>query len=258
VDLLREFRQRAKAAGAQPPAPPDPAVIELDELEGLAGNERLKRLLELDAQLGESVDRWQAAARRIAERLPAWHRLEVLLRHSEGVESLADARRQAEAIRRDRRLLDEPNLVAPLGREVADALRSEVLAARSRWRQRFDEESSRLDASEPWQRLGEGDRQLIREELQLQVPPEPPLASEDDLVTELSIRPLSSWPERIDAVPTRFAEAQGRAARLLEPSVRTVRVSSATLRTQEEVRAWATSTERRLLEEVALGPIVVG
>jgi len=258
ADLLRELRQRAKAAGGQPPAPSEPAVAELDELEGLAGNVRLKRLLELAAQLGDSVDRWQAAATKIADRRPAWERLEVLLHRGEGVESLVDIRRQAEAIRSDRRLLDEPDLVTPLCREVADLLRGEVRAARSRWSHRFAEESQHLEAAESWQRLDESERARIRAELQLQELSDSPLASDDDLMRELSNRPLVSWPERIDALPTRFAEALNRAARLLEPTIRTVRVSSTTLSTQEEVRAWVTSTEQRLLDEVARGPIVVG
>jgi len=258
AELLRELRQRAKAAGGPPPAPPEPVAPDLDELEGLAGNERLKRLLDLAASLGDSLDRWQATASRLAERRPAWGQLETLLRHGEGLESLAEARRQTEAIRADRRLLDEPNLIAPLGRQVADALRSEVLAARSRWRQSFDRELARLEASEVWPRLPESDRTRLRSELQLNSLPEPSLASEEDLERELSTRPLATWPERIDALPTRFAEAAARAARLLEPTARTVRVASATLRTEEEVRAWVAATEKTLLNELKSGPVVVG
>ncbi len=61
---------------ARPRAPPDLAVAELDELEGLAGNERLKRLLDLAANLSDALDHWQAAASRLAERRPTWQRLE--------------------------------------------------------------------------------------------------------------------------------------------------------------------------------------
>lgn len=258
ADLLRELRQRAKAAGGPPPAPPEPAVPELDELEGLAGNERLKRLLDLAASLTDSLDHWQAAASRLAERRPTWQRLETLLRHGEGLEALADARRQTEAIRVERRLLDEPNLIAPLGRQVADALRAEVMAARSRWRQSFDQESSHLDASEVWARLAEADRTRLRTDLQLNPPPEPSLASEEDLERELTARPLSTWPERIDALPTRFAEAAARAARLMEPTVRAIRISGATLRSEADARSWVAAVEVQLLEELKKGPIVVG
>lgn len=258
AELLRELRQRAKGASGPPPAPSEPAAPELDELEGLAGNERLKRLLDLAASLGDSLDRWQAAASRLAERLPTWQRLETLLRHGEGLEALADARRQTEAIRADRRLLDEPNLIAPLGRQVADALRAEVMAARSRWRQSFDQESARLNTSEVWAGLAEADRTRLRVNLQLNSLPEASLASEEDLERELSTRPLSTWPERIDALPTRFSEAATRAARLLEPTARSVKVSSGTLRNKEDISAWITHTEKRLLEELKMGPIVIG
>jgi hypothetical protein len=257
-EFLRELRQRAKSAGGPRPLPPEPTVPEADELEGLAGNERLKRLLVLAPKLESSLDRWEAAATRIAERLPTWQRLEVLLRHGESLPSLADARQQAEAIRTERRLLDEPDLVAPLDRQVANALRTDALVAHRRWRSVLDHEAALLEEADAWQRLPESDRDQLRSEFRLTPLGEPTLANEDDLIGELTARPLASRPERIEALPTRFAQALERAARLLEPSVHSVKLSSGTLRTDKDIAAWLQQVERRLLEELSKGPIVVG
>jgi hypothetical protein len=257
-DFLREMKQRSAAAGGPPPLPAPPPMAELDELEGHAGNERLKRLLESAPRLEETFDRLQAAAALVATRRPAWERLETLLRHGEKVELLASARQQAEAIRLERRLLAEPDPIAPLRREVVNALRAEILAARTSWREAFARENDRLEASDLWHQLNESQRADIRRNLQLAPLPEPVVGSEDELLAELTARPLTSWPERIDALPTRFTEALSRAAHLLEPTVRLVKVTSPALRTEPEVRAWLDSTEKRLLEELKQGPIIIG
>jgi len=257
-DFLRELRQRAAAAGGPPPLATAPTVSELDELEGLAGNERLKRILENAAKLGEMLDRLQATATLVESRRPAWERLECLVRLGEGLESLTSARRQAEAVRTERRLLAEPDLVAPLRREVADALRAEVLAARTRWHEAFAGESAHLAASEIWRQLTNPQRDEILCDLQLTPLPERSVGSEDELIAELNARPLNSWPERIDALRTRFAGAFTRAARLLEPTVRSVKLTSQALRTEADLRVWLARTEKQLSQELKQGPIVIG
>ena len=55
-----------------------------------------------------------------------------------------------------------------------------------------------------------------------------------------------------------FAEARAEADRLVEPKIRHVKLGSATLRTPDDVKAWAETTERELLEQVRKGPIAIG
>jgi hypothetical protein len=257
-DFLREVKQRAGAAGGPPPLPAPQTIPELDDLEAHAGNERLKRLLESAPNLEQTLDRLQAAAVLAASRRPAWERLETLLRLGESLESLTTVRQQAEAIRAERRLLADPDLVAPLRREVADALRAQLLADRARWRAAFARESAHLASSEIWRQLTDPQHDEIHRDLQLSLLPEPAVSSEDDLIGELIARPLNSWPERIDALPTRFAEAHTRAARFLEPTVRSMKLTSQPLRTEADLRDWLATTEKRLNHEIKQGPIVIG
>ena len=54
-----------------------------------------------------------------------------------------------------------------------------------------------------------------------------------------------------------FVEARAQADKLVEPQTRHIRLESATLRTEQDVLAWAAKTERSLLEQVKKGPIVI-
>lgn len=54
-----------------------------------------------------------------------------------------------------------------------------------------------------------------------------------------------------------FVEARAQADKLVEPQTRHIRLESATLRTEQDVLAWAAKTERSLLDQVKKGPIVI-
>ena len=58
-------------------------------------------------------------------------------------------------------------------------------------------------------------------------------------------------------MPQLFADARIQADKLIEPKTHHVKLGSATLRTPEEVKAWAAKTEQELLEQLKQGPIVV-
>ena len=45
---------------------------------------------------------------------------------------------------------------------------------------------------------------------------------------------------------------------MVEPKTRHVKLDSPTLRTPEDVRAWITTTERELPNELEQGPVMIG
>ena len=68
---------------------------------------------------------------------------------------------------------------------------------------------------------------------------------------------LDNWRTRTAALPQLFASARSQADKLLEPETRHVKLASDTLRTEDDVRAWARKTEQELVEQVKQGPVVV-
>ena len=60
-----------------------------------------------------------------------------------------------------------------------------------------------------------------------------------------------------DALPERFRQVALAAARLLEPKTQRVSLTSATLKTAEDVAAWLAETEAELLTKIKDGPIII-
>ena len=63
--------------------------------------------------------------------------------------------------------------------------------------------------------------------------------------------------DKADALASRFVNAAMKAAKLLEPKTQHVHLSSSTLKTSEEVKAWIAGQEKDLLAKLSEGPIII-
>lgn len=256
-DYLGKLIEFAHKAGGDAPLPPRPATSAIEDLRRLPGNEQLAKILEQQAALKLQAGDWKQAADLAAKRLPVWATLEALRRLGTDLPELSGVSASAEAIRQERRLLDGPDHVAPLVREVSEALRKALTARRQEYREVRDRELQRLEQAEAWKKLsGEQKRQL---QLSHPVPDadSSPLSSEDELIAALQATPLRQWADRRDALAGRIDKVLAEAARLLEPKVQHVRVTSATLRNADDVKTWLASQEAALLAKIKEGPVVV-
>ena len=77
------------------------------------------------------------------------------------------------------------------------------------------------------------------------------------MLTTLDRAPLASWRDKTDALSGRSSQAIAAAAKLLEPKIQTVRLTSGTLKTESEVRGWLSQQESELLSRLKDGPIVI-
>ena len=87
--------------------------------------------------------------------------------------------------------------------------------------------------------------------------PEIRVGTEQELLASLAGISLESWATRRDALPQRFTKALEEAAKLLEPKAVRVSLPSATIRKEEELRAWLDQVEAKLREQLGKGPVIV-
>jgi hypothetical protein len=83
------------------------------------------------------------------------------------------------------------------------------------------------------------------------------VGAEADLIQTLEQTPLPASKTKTDALPQQFARAWIAAAKLLEPKTQRVHLTSGTLKTTEDVKAWLTRTEHELLAKLTAGPVVI-
>lgn len=256
-NYLAKLKELADAAGGEPPLPKRPATGHLETIQGLVGNEQLAAILEQHDILQQQLDDWSALADLAAKRKPAWDMLQVMLSHTRGLPEAEELQKQAEAVLAERRLLDEPDPVQDILRVAVKVLRGALRQAYYNFKEAYNREKAALEGNENWQKLSpEQQQQILAAE---GIASLPRLSIEDDksLLQSLQEIPLSVWKTRADAFPQQFSNAAMSAAKLLEPNTQKVRLTSSILRTEDDVKAWVADTEKRLLENIKNGPIVI-
>ena len=166
-------------------------------------------------------------------------------------------RKQADAVKSERRLLDASDPVPDIRKAAVDALRAAVTAAHAGHEKAYNEQMAALTASDNWRQLKAGQRNQILADEGIDALPALAAGTEAELIRTLGETALPAWKTRTDALPQQFARAAMAAAKLLEPTTQRVHLSSGTLKTEPEVKAWIVSTEKDLLAKLAIGPIVV-
>ena len=255
--LLSHLDELALHAGGDAPLPECPDIRHLSEMKSLAGNEQLLAILDRHDVLAANVDGWTAAGTLAEERLPAFRRLEALLRHAESLDVAKEVKPQIEAIVAHRRLLDASDPVPGLGRSLVAALRTALVEAESRYHQTYEAERQRLEGTESWRTIEQENRDAILARLRIEKATKGAIGTEQEVLESADRISLDDWRTRTAALPQWFADARAEADRLVEPKTRHLKLESTTLRNPEDVKTWTRQTEQRLLEAVEHGPIVI-
>jgi hypothetical protein len=254
LDAMKELAR--KAGGEAPlPSPPNPPL--LGELAGLAGNEQLVAIHAARDELSTWRADWNKRADLIAKRNPRWQALEKLAAQARALPVGAELAPQIEAVRANRALLSDPDPVAPLVSRLTQALREALQEAREAYSTLHQQEKERLGSSEIWKRLAPEQQAEILNHQSVAGVPEVRVGTELELLESLAEISLESWATRRDALPQRFTRVLEEAAKLLEPKAARVALPSATIRSEEELRAWLDLVEAKLREQLGQGPVIV-
>lgn len=259
--FLARVQDLGSGAGGPPPLP-EPPTRELNEIADLArqpaGNEQLYAIREQAEELGARIEAWKAAKDIAERRRTAWALVERLATHSHGMPEAAATLTQVEAVRSQRLLLQEPDLVAPLRQSLGEVLRTAVGTAFTRLDDAVTAALAALEAAPTWAALPEEKRRAILRDVQLDRPVRPSLPDEAAIADLLDRRSLASFAEAADAVPARQRKALEMAAKELEPKLRTLHLPAATLRSPDDLQAWLDRTRAVVEEALAEGPVLVG
>ncbi len=256
LDALVNLSERT---GGAPPLPAPPDTRSVDDLRRLVGAEQLSAILTRKAELEASIEAWSVVSQRAAARREEWDLAAALRQHAESLPGCEEAGRQLDAIAAQRSLLDETDHVAPVVAVLAGALRAAVGSAHAWFMAAVESARQLLEGDATWRMLTEAQRAAILRSVGLDVPSAPQIGTNEELRRSLDARSLRSWSDLADAVPQRTTRALAEAAALVEPTKQptTVVVRRGTLATEADVRTWLADHERRFLEAVRTGPVIV-
>ena len=255
--LLQRLKDLAGRAGGPPPLPEGPDTDHLDALLVLGGNQRFRAVADDHDRLSADFNAWRAAERERAKRETEWAELERLARHADSLAVATEIEPAITAIQTGRQLLDEPDPIAPLLKQVATALRREVLQCADSLASAQRAAVEKLLAWPEWTQLAAGDRQTILRDAKLGPLPPPEVASDASLLATLDHTSLSAWQDRIGLVAHQRDQARQRAAKQLEPGSVSVVAPSATIKTGEDLDRYVNELRSRVQPHLADGKTVI-
>ena len=255
--FLARLAELADHVGGDPPMPARPGTGHIDTLRGFGGVEQLAEILKQHDTLAQQAKDWGKLAELAGKRKGAWDMLCMLLKHADAMPGADELRKQADAVKSERRLLDASDPVPDIRKAAADALRAAVTSAHGEYQRTYDEQTATLTASDNWKKLKADQRKAILADEGIDELPTLSVGSEDDLIRSLEQTALPAWKTRTDALSQQFARAAMAAAKLLEPKTQRVHLTSDTLKTEQEVKAWLVGTEKDLLAKLKNGPVVI-
>jgi hypothetical protein len=247
----------AAKAGGEPPLPACPKTTKLETIRALAGNEMLAAMLKEHDELKKLLEKWQVQAKLAAKRTPAWETLCDLLEHGKGLSEVVDVQKEADAVLDERRLLEESDLVPPIHDKLVKLLRAALKKAHAATKETYERELQELEENPNWKKTKKPDQERLLKEADIVPVGELKVGDDAAIIKALSERSLPVWAATADALPERFRQVALAAARLLEPKTQSVKLTSGTLKTAEDVKAWLAETETELLNRLKKGPIVI-
>ena len=257
--FLQKMMELADQAGFEPPKPTRPDTQFLDDIRLTAGNEQLLTLYNRRDELASSINTWTDLAQRIGKCWPNWVVLKRLMAHAAGIQDAEVIQAQIEAIEQHRQLLEEPDPVAPLVADLTQMLRNELNRLDREYESRHQQGLKRLQEDPNWQQLEPGQRNQLLEgqRLTLKDRPEVKVQSTTDVLATLDNCALSMFADRVAAMPARFDNVAANAAEMCEPEIQFIEVPRRTLKTDEEIDAWAEDVKQQLKAALQQGPIVI-
>ncbi len=262
-DYVKEFLEKllnlADRAGGDAPKPARPDTASLHEIRLTAGNEQLLALYNQRDELASSIENWTDLAQRIAKRLPNWKILTRLKDHASGLQDSNAIQAQVNTIEQQRQLLEEPDLIETLIKNLTQLLRDEVNKRDSEYSNLHTEGLDRLEDDSNWKQLEPEQRyQLMSAQfLHKAARPKVKVQLTSDVLETLDNCSLSKFTALVDALPSRFYNVAVGAAKLCEPKIQFVNVPRCTLKTAKEIDAWAEEVKDRLKTALAKGPVSV-
>lgn len=252
--LLAELETAARASGGEAPAPAAESVPDGAILRGLAGADLLVRLADEAPALTQRLLAWRSAGQRIDQRLPRWRLAERLVRLGAVAQTVA-----LDAVKANRALLADPDPVAPIVQEAAEALRGQLNGAWAAWEKAWSAGEARLHDDSLWSRLTPEQKLDIRAKTGVRQIERPAVDTPEAIADALDRRSLEAWEDVTKALPGRIGEALAEAAAELEPKSKSVRLPGGLIRTTSELDQWLATARQRLSDGLEDGsPVIPG
>jgi hypothetical protein len=233
---------------------PEPINIEfIKEIENREGNERLLEILvQKDDLLAKFTD-WSVKAKLVNAREPLWTLLVDLNNHAPDEPEMGQLKIETSAIKDDRLLLQEPDLIQPILTAITDKLQTILNKRKEQYNALYDLRMADLQANEYFKKLTPEQQRSMLDKHQLLEKPEVNALDAHALLNQLQNASLYTWDTKIAALPGQFQSALEDAILLSAPEAKTYSLPRKTISNQAEIDSYVAElkTELETLLKVA-------
>ena len=255
--FVQTLIELAANSGGDAPAPKAPDAAHLKDLEGFSGNEQLKEIFDKKDRLEQEIEDWKNSKNAVAKRLPGWQTLSALVPYASQLDGHADWSTRHQAILDNRSLLDEPDPVPPLTKEIADALRTALNEKAKIAVDAFDAGIKSLEADENWKALKNDEADTILSAKSLKKPKLGDVGDASQVLDRLRERDLPGWDTLTAAQSARFGEALAEAVKKQTPEAQPYKLKRRAISSDADLQTWLDETGKAVREQLKQGPVIL-
>jgi hypothetical protein len=245
---LEKLKELASNSSGDAPRPEPINIGFIKDIENKQGNERLLEILEQRSTLQTSFDDWTAKANLVRKRIPLWHLLSELTSNAPDHADFEQLKEEIQAIKDNRLLLQEPDLIQPKLDEITEKLKTRLNQLKERYIKLYDDKMDVLQKDEYFSKLTPDEKHRILANNQLLVKPEIKPLDATGLLNLLQKASLYTWETKIAALPGQFQAAREEAIALLAPQATNYSLPKTTISNQQDIENYIAELKSELEE----------
>lgn len=245
-DYLDKLKTLAGQVGGDAPRPEPISIDFIKEIENKEGNERLLDILQQKDTLHNKYTDWSAKAKLVGEREPKWNLLVDLINHAPDEPEIDKLKTETSAIRDNRLLLQEPDLIQSILTALSDKLLSILNKRKEQYNVLYDSLMAELQANPFFSKLTPEQKHSILAKHQLLVKPEIKMLDPHALLNQLNKASLYNWDTKLAALPSQFQSALEDAILLSAPQAKTYSLPRKTISSQVEIDNYTSELKSEL------------
>jgi hypothetical protein len=245
-DYLSKLKTLAEQVSGNAPRPEPIHIDFIRDIENKEGNERLLDILQQKDDLQAKLTDWSAKAKLVSAREPLWTLLVDLINHAPDEPEMEQLKIETAAIRDNRLLLQQPDLIEPILTAITDKLLTILNKRKVQYNALYDLRMSDLQATEYFKKLTPEQKHGILVKHQLLAKPEIKQVNAQELLNQFHKVSLYGWDTKIAALPGQFQSALEDAILLSAPQAKTYSLPRKTISNQAEIDSYVAELKTAL------------
>lgn len=252
--LLYELQENS---GGEPPLPNKIEIDHIDEVKKRTTRERIIYICENKQAIDATIVKAKDTADKIKKNQKIWDKILKLVDSARDLTGIDVFVKRVGVIRTNRQLIDTPDYIEPLFRDITDWLRDEIFEIASDYRNTYIEQRESLENNTIWQGLSQAEKETKLRGINGEVLFSDDISDGEKVFAFLQRNPLNSLNEKKFALIGRFKDLLDSLKIEKEPGINDYSVKETTLASIAQVEEWIASTKRGILNALEKGPVRV-